>query len=88
MVICDLEYLDIVSESPEAEGIWGGAKAFFVSKSWVNSNLAGNVTIAYASGKNFAAAAGSSGASYLTGTTPAGTGTIYTAGGMGLAFAF
>jgi hypothetical protein len=86
MVICDLEYLDIVSESQEASGIWGGARAFFNSRSWVTASSAGNRTIAFASGKNLAVAAGTSGASYLVGSTPAGTGLIFTAGGNGFAF--
>ncbi len=87
MVICDLEYLDIVSDSQEATGIWGGAKAFFNSQSWVTASFAGNQTTAFASGKNLAVATGTSGASYLLGTTLAGTGLIFTAGGNGVAFA-
>jgi hypothetical protein len=84
MVIRDLEYLETVSESKEASGIVGGAKAWFKSSSFVLPFLAANKTSAFAQGKISASAAGLSGATILFGPL----GLVSGAGGIGAAFAF
>lgn len=83
MVIRDLEYLDIVSESKEATGIVGGAKAWFSSKSWAAPFSTGNSTIAFGKGSFLAVAAGTSGSTYAAGAA----GVFSTSGGNGFAFA-
>ncbi|KAM3093785.1 hypothetical protein ACKFKF_28750 [Phormidesmis sp. 146-12] len=82
MVIRDLEYLDIVSDSKEATGIVGGAKAWFSSKSWSGPFSTSNYSTGFAKGTYLAVAAGTSGSTYAAGAA----GVFSTSGGTAFAF--